>query len=111
VTTGVADSRWAVPPRRSAGAGARPPWPPPSPAYTTVTHAVVANGVVYTSIVHNPPDVPATTTLAAYPLDCTDGCQPLWSTTASADVTAGPIVSNGQVLYGTADGSVVALAP
>jgi hypothetical protein len=69
---------------------------------------VTANGVIYASIVHNPPEM-TTTTLAAYPLDCTDGCQPLWSTTTGAGVTAGPIVTNGQVLYGTADGQVVAL--
>jgi hypothetical protein len=111
IVNAVVGYQLAVYPTTCAAAGCPATWTTTFPAYTTVTHAVVAHGVVYTSIVHNPPDVSPTTTLAAYPLDCTDGCQPLWTTTAGADVTSGPIVSNGQVLYGTADGSVVALTP
>jgi hypothetical protein len=108
IDSGVVGYRLAVHPATCTASGCPATWATSFPAYTTVTEAVVANGVIYAAIVHNPQEA-TTTTLAAYPLDCTDGCQPLWSTTTGADVTAGPIVSNGQVLYATADGQVVAL--
>jgi hypothetical protein len=96
----------AVYPATCAAAPCAPTWT--ATLSGSVTRAVVANGVIYAALDSGSP---STTTLAAYPLNCTDGCQPLWTMPVGEEVTTGPIVSNGQVLYGTASGKVDALTP
>jgi hypothetical protein len=86
------------------------------PVDTSIIRAVVANGVIYADVFAVDPSTLATTeTLNAYPLDCADGCQPLLTMPVddglTEEVVSGPIVSNGQVLYGTTTGRVAALTP
>jgi hypothetical protein len=76
-----------------------PTWTTDIPGeFETLNSAIVANGLVYTNVDNA---IPATHTLAAYPIECTNGCQPISTVPADDFVTAGPIVSNGQLLYGT----------
>lgn len=103
----------AVYPRTCAAAPCAPTWSATVPNSTNLDNAVVANGVIYATVEYFPTGGNLTYTLAAYPLDCTDGCQPLWTLPVPDGIAGGtgPIVSNGQVLYETYTGKVVALTP
>jgi len=88
-----------------------PTWTMWFPVDSYVSNAVIANGVIYAAVdKYNRSGTPATS-LVAYPLHCVNSCRPLSRTPVGDQVTAGPMVSNGQVLYGTASGKVAALTP
>jgi outer membrane protein assembly factor BamB len=38
-------------------------------------------------------------------------CAPVWSTTTGSAITGGPVVANGQLYVGTADGRLIAYHP